>query len=62
MNFFATLRNLLLNDFGWKIFSIILAAVIWFTVHHDLTEATAAQNATSPRPDTSTINSLRPAN
>ena len=41
MNLFSILRSILLNDLGWKIFSVVLAAVIWFTVHQNLPEAKA---------------------
>ncbi len=57
MNFFATIRSILLHDFGWKILSVVLAAAIWFTVHQNLTEATAAQNAAA-HSETATTNSL----
>ena len=36
MNFFSKLKSILLNDFGWKILSVVLAAAIWFTVHRNL--------------------------
>jgi hypothetical protein len=39
MNFFSTLRGMLLHDFGWKVLSAVLAATIWFTVHRNLIES-----------------------
>ena len=36
MNFFATMRSILLHDLGWKILSVVLAGIIWFTVHKNL--------------------------
>jgi hypothetical protein len=57
MNFFSTLRSILLHDLGWKILSVVLAAAIWFTVHQNLTEATATQNAAA-HPAAAATNSL----
>ena len=41
MNFFSTLRGILLNDLGWKILSVVVAGAIWFTVHKNLPESIA---------------------
>jgi hypothetical protein len=57
MNFFSTLRSILLHDLGWKILSVVLAAAIWFTVHQNLAQATAAQNAAA-HPEATATNSL----
>ena len=36
------LRNLLFKDFGWKLFSILLAGFIWVTVHKIIEEPETA--------------------
>jgi YbbR domain-containing protein len=46
------LRDLLIKDFGWKLFSLLLAAFIWYTVHKLIEEPGKAAVSLVNRTDT----------
>ena len=60
MNFFSTLRRILLHDFGWKVLSVVLAATIWFTVHRNLIESKIVLPTVRPEPPATATNHLLP--
>ena len=44
------MRDLLIQDFGWKLFSLLLAAFIWLTVHKIIEEPLPAGASTTISP------------
>lgn len=50
------MRNLLFNEWGWKLFSLVLAVAIWFTANRILHEKEVG--ATDPTVTSITFNSL----
>jgi len=46
------LRDIFFKDFGWKLFSLLLAAFIWYTVHKIIEEPQAAVPANTFSPVT----------
>jgi YbbR domain-containing protein len=41
------MRDLFFKDFGWKLFSLLLAAFIWFTVHKIIEPRAAVEPASN---------------
>ena len=44
------MRDILFKDFGWKLFSLLLAAFIWYTVHKIIEEPLPAGASTTISP------------
>lgn len=61
MNFFSSLRSILLHDLGWKVLSVVLAATIWFTVHRNLVESKIVLSTERPDAGLTTTNNPLPA-
>ena len=45
MKLLPPIRNWIVDDFGWKLFSVVLAAIIWLTVHKILDETKTVATA-----------------
>ena len=44
------MRDLFIKDWGWKLFSLFLAAAIWFTINHILNESNAPASSAAGVP------------